>query len=108
MRLVGWMNNVTGEVRSPYGANPEKCLKLAFSGIHVMSDAVFEAMESYVRAHGLNVSGGAPRFPVMDFYIWACGRYCIYGVRADGMNLIDVGKPGAIEAAGKMFSPSSC
>lgn len=108
MRLVGWMNNVTGEVRSPYGANPEKCLKLAFSGIHVMSDAVFEAMESYVKAHGLNVSGGAPRFPVMDFYIWACGRYCIYGVRADGMNLIDVGKPGAIEAAGKMFSPSSC
>lgn len=99
MRLVGWMNNVTGEVRSPYPIDNEKCLKLAFSGIHIMSDDVFEAMDSYVQSHGLGLSADSPRFPIMDFYIWACARYEIYGVEAKGMTLLDVGKTGALQTA---------
>lgn len=102
MRLQGWMNNVTGEIRSPYDIDMEKCLKLAFSGIHIMSDEVFEAMHLYVRTHGLHLSGVTPRFPIMDFYIWACARYDIYGVNAAGLNLLDVGKPGALEKAEDM------
>lgn len=104
MRLEGWMNNVTGEVRSPYPIDEEKCLKLAFSGIHMMSDSVFEAMQTYVQTHGLDISADSPRFPIIDFYIWACGRFDIYGVQADGMTLLDVGKPGALESAEELLS----
>lgn len=99
MRMAGWMNNITGEVRSPYPVDNEKCLKLAFSGIHIMSDDVFEAMDSYVRSHGLGLSADSPRFPIMDFYIWACARHDIHGVEAKGMTLLDVGKTGALQTA---------
>ena len=50
MRLVGWTNVTTGEVRSPYpDLDMTKCRKMAFSGIHIMSDTVFGAMEEYAR-----------------------------------------------------------
>ena len=35
MRLVGWRNNSTGEIRTPFSdLNPDECIALAFSGIH--------------------------------------------------------------------------
>ena len=102
-RLVGWMNNVTGEVRSPYPVDKEKCLKLAFSGIHIMSDKIFDAMHQYAQAHALYVFSDTPRFPIMDFYIWACARYDIFGVQADGMTLLDVGKQGSVEQAEELI-----
>ena len=100
MRLVGWRNNSTGEIRSPYSTlDPEKCVGLAFSGVHIMSDTVFDAMDDYVRSHGLNISGNPARFPVMDFYLWACARYNIYGVCAQDLHLIDVGKLDSLDLA---------
>ena len=37
MRLVGWYNSSTGQIRSPYeDVDPDKCLAFAFSGIHIM------------------------------------------------------------------------
>lgn len=89
MRLVGWKNESTGEIK-PAGAglDESKCLKFAFSGIHVMSDKVFEAMEGY-----------PSRFPVMDFYLDKCRSYNIYGVLAEQLNLIDVGKLDTLEKA---------
>lgn len=94
MRLVGWKNENTGEVR-PAGAGivESECLKLAFSGIHIMSDKVFDAMEGYPE-----------RFPVMDFYLDKCLSYEIYGVKAEGMNLIDVGKLDTLELAEKFIN----
>ena len=84
MRLVGWTNLSTGEVRSPYpGLDPSGYTMLAFSGIHQMSDDVFGVMES---------EGMGERFPIMDFYLKVCDRYPIYGIRPASIELIDVGK----------------
>ena len=84
MRLVGWTNIATGEVRSPYpGLDPSGCTMLAFSGIHQVSDSVFDVMES---------EGMGERFPIMDFYLKVCDRYPIYGIKPASLELIDVGK----------------
>lgn len=98
MRLVGWTNVTTGEVRSPYAdLDMTKCLKLAFSGIHIMSDMVFAVLDEYAREKYQGVS--APRFPIMDFYLDACARSGIYGVVAENLRLVDVGKFDTLEAA---------
>lgn len=84
MRLVGWTNLATGEVRSPWpDLDPTSCRMLAFSGIHQISNAVFGVMES---------EGMGERFPIMDFYLKVCDRYPIYGIEPASLELIDVGK----------------
>lgn len=100
MALVGWHNLQTGEIRSPLpDLDPDDCISLAFSGIHVMSDRIFDVMEEYVRTHGLDISGQPARFPVIDFYLWACAHQDIYGVHADNLRLIDVGKLDSLSEA---------
>ena len=84
MRLMGWTNVDTGEVRSPYPPEAlEGCRRYAFSGIHNVSPAIFEAFEQ---------AGFSGRFPIMDFYIQECANHPIYGVVAENLQLIDVGK----------------
>ena len=84
MRLLGWTNIATGEVRSPYpDLDPSKCQMFAFSGIHQLSNGVFDVMES---------EGMGERFPIMDFYLRVCDRYPIYGKKPASLELIDVGK----------------
>lgn len=84
MRLVGWTNVATGEVRSPYpGLDPQACRRYAFAGIHNLSPAIFGAFEQ---------AGFSSRFPIMDFYLEACARFPIYGAVASGLQLVDVGK----------------
>lgn len=93
MRLKGWMNESTGQIRSPYpDLRPESCLKLAFSGIHVMSDSIFDLMRAYAEEH-------STRFPVMDFYLSICREYPVYGVAADSLTMVDVGKLDTLAAA---------
>ena len=107
MRLVGWVNEKTGEMRlaGPY-VDDSKCLRLAFSGIHVMSDQVLSVMEGYARTHGLYIASDTPKFPVMDFYLDMCHLYNIYGVKADNLNLVDVGKMDTLEQAEAAISSS--
>lgn len=98
MRLKGWTNVNTGEVRSPYPElDPSECTRLAFSGIHILSDKVFDILVTYARTMDLYKDGNTPRFPIIDFYLSVCDRYPIYGVKADGLRLIDVGKLESIE-----------
>lgn len=104
MRLKGWMNNVTGEVRSPYPVDKEKCLKLAFSGIHMMSDSIFDVLQSYAQAHGLYENSITPKFSIIDFYLWACASHEIYGVEAQDMTLLDVGKLDSLDLAEEMVT----
>lgn len=100
MRLVGWHNLQTGEIRSPYpGLEPSECVSMAFSGIHIMSDRIFDVLEEYAVSHGLRLTNEPPRFPIVDFYLWACADHDIYGVCADGLELIDVGKLDSLEKA---------
>lgn len=104
MRLVGWTNVKTGEVRSPYpDLDVEACRKLAFSGIHILSDAVFEQMDEYVNEKGLHDGSHSPRFPIIDFYLWVCARRPVYGVVSDDLKLVDVGKLDTLELAEKFI-----
>lgn len=103
MRLVGWTNIATGEVRSPYpGLDPSTCRMLAFSGIHQLSNSVFDVMEG---------EGMGERFPIMDFYLRVCGRYPVYGIKPTSLDLIDVGKLDTLALAEEFIrreAPRSC
>ena len=39
------------------------------------------------------------RFPIMSFYMWAAAKHPIYGVVADNLEFIDVGKLDALKPA---------
>lgn len=96
MRLLGWVNIETGEVKSPYKEvhkatldDLQKCFHMyAFSGIHSFSPQLFPLMEAY-----------PDKFPIMDFYLQNCDRVAIKGyVKAD-LKLMDVGKLDTLEQA---------
>lgn len=101
MRMVGWMNTDTGDysVTSP-DVIPAECRALAFSGIHILSDKVLALMQEYVAEKGLPVDEvKGTRFPIMSFYMWASAKYPIYGVVAQDLQFIDVGKLDALKPA---------
>lgn len=84
MRLVGWTDTATGQVRSPYpGLRAQDCRRYAFAGIHNISPAIFAAFRDLAVPE---------RFPIMDFYLDACARYPIMGVPAPDLTVVDVGK----------------
>ncbi len=90
-RLKGWTNIATGEVRSPFpDIDPERCRKLAFAGIHLISSAVFDAFDRY---------GFGDRFSIVDFYLRACADYPIYAAVPPDFQLVDVGKFDALPEA---------
>ena len=90
-RLKGWTNIATGEVRSPYpDIDPDRCRKLAFAGIHLISPAIFEAFDRY---------GFGDRFSIVDFYLRACADYPIYAAVPPDFQLVDVGKFDALPEA---------
>jgi NDP-sugar pyrophosphorylase family protein len=100
MRLVGWTNLASGEVRSPYpGLDAGKCRRLAFSGIHNISPRIFEVFDSY---------GCPERFSIVDFYLRACAEYPIYGVVPENLTLVDVGKLDSLALAGQLCTKLCC
>ncbi len=92
MRLVGWTNVNTQEVKSPFSelasSTPAqiegsgKYRLMAFGGIHLISPSVFQWM------------GGWPeKFSIVDFYLSVADRCVIRGyVPPMGCDLVDVGK----------------
>ena len=105
MSLVGWHNTNTGDYHL---ADPslkiEDCRALGFSGIHIMSDQVFDLMDIYIKEKGLPVDEKVgTRFPIMNFYMWASSKQPIYGVVAENLNFLDVGKIDTLELAEKAF-----
>ena len=98
MRLVGWTNLDTGEVKSPYETlhkltftqpydnnnvtNEQYGYTLfAFSGIHVIGNKVFEAMNEC-----------SAKFPIMDFYLQYAKDLHFVGKLKNNLKLMDVGK----------------
>ena len=98
MRLVGWTNVDTGEVKSPYETlhkltftqpydnsnvtNEQYGYTLfAFSGIHVIGNKVFEAMNEC-----------SAKFPIMDFYLQYAKDLHFVGKVKNNLKLMDVGK----------------
>ncbi len=94
MRLVGWTNLATGEVRSPWpGLKAEECRRYAFAGIHQISPAVFTLFDEY---------GYPERFPIVDFYLQACRDHEIRGVAPENLRIVDVGKLDTLQKAEEM------
>lgn len=82
MRLVGWTNVATGEVRSPYpDLRVEECRRYAFSGIHLFSPRLFPLMDAF-----------PDKFGIIDFYLDVCARADIRGYLKPDLKLMDVGK----------------
>ena len=98
MRLVGWTNTDTGEVKSPYeilhnltftqpyndtnAANEQHGYTLfAFSGIHIVGRKVFETMNKCPE-----------KFPIMDFYLKYAKDLHFVGKVKNDLKLMDVGK----------------
>ena len=75
MRLIGWKNIETGEVKGLEGRS------LAFSGIHVFHPSLAPLLADWPE-----------RFPIMDFYLKSCASHVIKGVEATDLRLMDVGK----------------
>ena len=90
-RLKGWTNIATGEVRSPFpDIDLDRCRKLAFAGIHLISPAIFDAFDRY---------GFGDRFSIVDFYLRACADYPIFAAVPPDFQLVDVGKFDALPEA---------
>ncbi|MTK52114.1 nucleotidyltransferase family protein [Paludibacter sp.] len=82
LRLNGWTNIKTGDVKSPFEAlDVSSCQRLAFSGIHVISPKVFDLM-----------SGWDGKFSVIDFYLDIAAKETITGFVPENLKMIDVGK----------------
>ncbi|MGM9815108.1 MAG: sugar phosphate nucleotidyltransferase [Candidatus Aphodosoma sp.] len=89
MRLVGWTNISTGEVKSPFAnINVDQCRKLAFSGIHLLNPCVHNLMEYYPE-----------KFSIIDFYLNNAAKYEIYGLIQPNLKLVDVGKVDSLAKA---------
>ena len=81
--LQGWINEKTGETKSPYNDfNPDLFRKFAFGGIHVISPAIFDLMNE-------KWSG---KFSIMDFYLSVCDKAIVKAYAPENLLLIDVGK----------------
>jgi len=96
MRLMGWKNVDTGEVKSPYeyvrrtglSQHGEPLNMFAFSGIHSFSPRLFPLMERF-----------PDRFAIIDFYLSICHRAHIVGLVKPDLQVLDVGKIDSLEQA---------
>jgi len=92
MRLMGWTNVETGEVKSPYPwlrqGNHSSLNAFAFSGIHSFSPRLFPLMKRF-----------PDKFSIIDFYLSTCHRSRIYGCIKDDLQVLDVGKLDALDQA---------
>ena len=101
MRLMGWKNIETGEVKSPYeyvrrtglSQHGEELNMFAFSGIHSFSPRLFQLMDRF-----------PDRFGIIDFYLSVCHRAKIVGLVKDDLEMIDVGKLDSLSAAESFIS----
>ena len=82
MRLIGWKNIETCEVKGREGR------PLAFSGIHMFHPSLAPLLEDW-----------PDRFPIMDFYLKVCADHVIRGFDAPNLQLLDVGKLDTLEQA---------
>lgn len=93
MRLCGWVNEGTGEVRGSAGG-----ARRAFNGIHLVSPDIFPALEEYARQIGSDA------FSLTPFYVAMARRLRIYGVELEGYRWHDVGNLEKLAAADAAFS----
>lgn len=101
--LTGWMNVLSGEVKSPFeelrrepsdNFDAEKFLneyslrRYAFAGTHIISPEIFRLMQQMPQ-----------KFPIMDFYLQMADKYIIKGYVCNNLEMVDVGKLNSLEKA---------
>ncbi|MBQ7773879.1 MAG: NTP transferase domain-containing protein [Bacteroidales bacterium] len=101
--LVGWMNRLSGEVKSPFPElrrepscdfkweqflQEHSLRKYAFAGTHVVSPEVFKLMQEWPE-----------RFSIVDFYLQMADKYIIKGYVKDDLRMVDVGKLDSLKEA---------
>lgn len=86
LRLEGWKNIRTGELRGPVGDPDYR--ELAFGGVHLVSPRIFSVMDE------LGFSGA---FSIIELYLATCARYSVMGCCESGLELVDVGKADSLE-----------
>lgn len=106
MKLVGWTNIHTGEVKTPY-KYVEQLLKQredgtldvgnihlrAFDGIHQLKTNLIDEMNSW-----------PSKFSIIDFYLSICTKANIYAYAQDNHKMVDVGKLNTLAIAEEFCS----
>lgn len=89
MKLMGWTNIETGEIKSPYpNIKDMNCQMFAFAGIHRFSPNLFSKMDKWPN-----------KFSITDFYINSCATCDIRGYVANDLKIMDVGKISTLSQA---------
>ena len=119
MRLMGWMNIETGEVKSPFQWLREAELTIDEDlSVHAQPNSQFSTLKSQfsistptLRAFAFSgIHSFSPhlfplmerfpdRFPIIDFYLSVCHRSHIVGLLKDDLKVLDVGKLDSLEQA---------
>ena len=93
LRLVGWTNVETGEIKSPYHhLDISSCRRLAFTGMHVVGTNVFDRMDDF-----------PDEFSIIDFYISQCRDLHIKGYMPQDLKIMDVGKIDELQHAAAFY-----
>lgn len=91
MQLSGWQNKNTGEVKPSSLTDIADLTPFAFSGLHVINNAIF----NHIQHQG--------KFSMVDVYLSLMQQHKIIGYNHTGSLLIDVGKPESIAKAEEYF-----
>ncbi|MDR1679367.1 MAG: nucleotidyltransferase family protein [Prevotellaceae bacterium] len=92
-RLQGWINDSTGETKSPFSNFvPSAYQRFAFSGVHIISPRIFDFMCDF-----------PAKFSIIDFYLSVCGKEKIIASPLPQLRLIDVGKLDSLQQAEAFF-----
>lgn len=92
LRLSGWINQKTGETKPAGFLKSDTNIKLAFAGIQVLSQTVFELMNNLDR-----------KFSIMDFYLSNARSQQINGFVPTNFKMLDVGKLNVLDEAEKFI-----
>lgn len=93
MRLRGWINESSGEIK---GSLTD--LRRAFSGIHIVSPSIFPALQKYSETIGSDV------FSLTPFYLQMADELEIYGSELSGYRWFDIGNLEKLAAAEAAFT----
>ena len=93
-RLRGWINEKTGETKSPFpDFNPKQYRKLAFAGIQILRPSIFPYMDKFTE-----------RFSIIDLYLSICDKETVTYYFPNNLKLIDVGKTDSLQEAERKLS----
>ena len=92
MRMHGWTNIATEEIRPAALPNQDKLRPLAFSGMQILSPRIFEQMAPLAQAK-------EGKFSLIDVYLSLCSEQPLYGYVPADYRMMDVGKIGQLQEA---------